>query len=262
MQSTDSTRSETEAERSRRRYAEGAWDNAPHGSRSRYSKGGCRCDECRAAEAQRGREKYARRRANGGRPDPGTIENTCSTCGTPFTAKRKRTYCTRACYLTAIGHAPKPDYWVHNAVRLTIYHRDGYRCQLCGDPIDMCADTNAPLRANPRPHRAPSTRRRRHRGQPQARPPTVQRHPRVRPSRLPPDQALTHPQEALGSSPQAPRAFPCPQIPPPLIKSSSPHGDPTQPGGVSLSPRGSEGRFLPGGDRLCLGSRSVRIGPR
>lgn len=126
-------------------YTEGAWANAPHGSRSRYAKGGCRCDECKTAAARRAREKYARRRANGGRPDPGNVENICATCGEHFTAKRKRTYCARPCYLIAIGSAPKPDYWVNNAIRLTVYHRDGYRCQLCGEPVDMCADTNAPL---------------------------------------------------------------------------------------------------------------------
>ena len=138
---------ETEAERTARRLKAGARAgvNAPHGSRSRYQKGGCRCDLCKFVEAKRGRDRYARRIASGGRGDAGRIQNICRTCGKHFATKRKRTYCGNDCYLLAIGNAPLRSWWISTGSRLMIYHRDGWRCQLCGDPVDMCAEPSAPI---------------------------------------------------------------------------------------------------------------------
>ncbi|WP_425313196.1 HNH endonuclease [Microbacterium esteraromaticum] len=135
---------ETEAERSARRYSEGAWANSPHGSASRYNKGGCRCEHCRTEANRRKREQYARRRAAGGQSQPGTIACVCRTCGTEFKSRKARSYCSRECYRNAVGTAPEHDWYISRGWRLFIYDRDGWRCQLCGDPVDMTADTHAP----------------------------------------------------------------------------------------------------------------------
>lgn len=138
------TDTETEAERSARRYADGAWANSPHGSASRYNKGGCRCDLCRTEANRRARERYARRKARGEHTHPGKVENTCRTCGKQFKTKAVRSYCSRACYRAAIGTAPDHDWYISRGWRLFIYDRDGWRCQLCGEPVDMTADPIAP----------------------------------------------------------------------------------------------------------------------
>ena len=136
---------ETEAERSARRMKAGAWVNAPHGSASRYKKGGCRCDLCRIAANRSKREQYARRVAAGLSGQAGKIESICRTCGVHFKFKRPRKYCGKDCYLLAIGTAPLSSWWISIGGRLAIYHRDGWRCQLCGEPVDMCAEPSAPL---------------------------------------------------------------------------------------------------------------------
>ena len=135
----------TEAERSARRLKAGAWVNAPHGSSSRYKKGGCRCEICRVAANLLSRERYARRREAGLSGVIGTVDCSCRTCGVSFKYKRVKKYCSNDCYLLAIGNAPLKSWWISTGGRLAIYHRDGWRCQLCGDPVDMCAEPSAPL---------------------------------------------------------------------------------------------------------------------
>lgn len=114
-----------------------------HGTPKGYQKG-CRCDPCREAENRRCRERYARRRAAGGYSDPGNVECTCLTCGREFKAGKLRSFCSRECYRNGVGTAPDHDWYISRGWRLFIYDRDGWRCQLCGEPVDMVADTTHP----------------------------------------------------------------------------------------------------------------------
>jgi 5-methylcytosine-specific restriction endonuclease McrA len=118
-----------------------------HGTRTGYEKRRCRCELCKAWSSARSRQRTAQRRSHGEQPDPGKVANVCRMCGTHFTSRRKQSYCNRDCYLSAIGTAPLTGWWVSTGRRLAIYHRDGYRCQLCGDPVDMCAEPNEPKAA-------------------------------------------------------------------------------------------------------------------
>ena len=138
-------RDETPAERERRRYAEGAHASAPHGTLRRYAKGKCRCEPCRLEGNRAGRERYARRKAAGLRGSMGNVENCCAMCGMDFKDKQKRVYCSMDCYRQAQGIAPIHGWWIHEGWRYKIYERDGWRCQLCGEPVDMCAPAHANL---------------------------------------------------------------------------------------------------------------------
>ncbi|WP_319805247.1 HNH endonuclease [Microbacterium sp. YJN-G] len=116
---------------------------ARHGTRNGYKKG-CRCDQCREAENRRSRERYARHRAAGGYSDPGNVECTCLACGRAFKSSRSRSFCSRECYRNGVGTAPEHDWYISRGWRLFIYDRDGWRCQLCGGPVDMVAETTDP----------------------------------------------------------------------------------------------------------------------
>lgn len=109
-----------------------------HGTWSCYNNAGCRCDECRAAANARSRERYARRKREG----LGRQSVTCQHCGQTVQRDRGKncTYCTRECYYAAIGSAQPTDWWIHRGWRYRIYERDGWRCQICNDPVDMTAE--------------------------------------------------------------------------------------------------------------------------
>ena len=104
-----------------------------------YTKG-CRCDMCREAQRVYMREYAARRRAEG-RPvqRPGDLRE-CDQCGSAFVARRDRPgrYCGVECAKIAQGwdEVPSPRFRPSLALRTSIYERDGWVCQLCGDPVD------------------------------------------------------------------------------------------------------------------------------
>lgn len=76
-----------------------------HGTRHAYRQRGCRCDECRAWNAG-SFNRYKRLRRDQGRPlDKGKN--------------------------------------IPAAIRLAVYERDGWTCQLCGQPTDPTAHPNA-----------------------------------------------------------------------------------------------------------------------
>lgn len=113
-----------------------------HGDEAMYSKRKCRCVVCREAQARRMREYAARRRAEG-RPiqRPGDPHE-CDQCGAVFIARRDRRaqsrYCGIECAKLAQGWdgSPSPRFRVSPSFRASIYERDGWVCQLCGDPVD------------------------------------------------------------------------------------------------------------------------------
>lgn len=89
---------------------------------------------------------------------PGRVENECKGCGRRFRCRRARSYCTMECYYVAIGSTPEESYWVNLRTRLAVYHRDGYRCQLCFEPVDMCADPGRDPRGPSLDHIIPRAR--------------------------------------------------------------------------------------------------------
>lgn len=114
---------------------------ARHGTDRRYASG-CRCDTCRSGKARSMREYAARRRA-AGRPiqRPGDLRE-CDHCSATFTARRDRRarsrYCGIECAKLAQGWdgSPSPRFRISPTLRTSIYERDGWVCQLCGDPVD------------------------------------------------------------------------------------------------------------------------------
>ena len=94
------------------------------GTASSYSKRGCRCDLCRAANTQAMREYTARRKAQGrplqqGRVRYKNFAHVCEWCGEPFESEaRVQRFCSRVCfglsnrrvYSTELVHVgPKPE---------------------------------------------------------------------------------------------------------------------------------------------------------
>jgi len=86
-----------------------------HGTRKSYRQRGCRCAECRAWAAKSIREYAASYRAETGRGLWGNYRK-------PTTSRH--------------GNA------VRRSVRLSIYERDEYVCQLCLELVDMDLDPN------------------------------------------------------------------------------------------------------------------------
>lgn len=115
----------------------------PHGSASTYKNHGCRCEPCRLAANAEKRKGYQRRKAEG----MGHRELVCEQCGSTYYRDKPTKYCGWDCYRLAKGRAPEHEFWINRDVRLAIYDRDGWRCKLCGEPLDMTAlptDPNAP----------------------------------------------------------------------------------------------------------------------
>lgn len=78
-----------------------------HGTTNEYRRHGCRCDECRSAVAKEHRQ-YAVRVAERE--------------GASLHRKYRR--------------EGSQDQFISRADRLSIYERDGWVCQLCGEPVD------------------------------------------------------------------------------------------------------------------------------
>ncbi len=79
--------------------------------------------------------------------NPGTsrqwINGTCRTCGKNFTAIRAASYMAHYCSKTCNAkrarterRARKRKAWVEEVWRSVVFERDGWICQLCGDPVD------------------------------------------------------------------------------------------------------------------------------
>lgn len=66
----------------------------------------------------------------------------CAWCGQPFTALAglRARYCSKRCLVKATKAKHDRRFRVSPRVRLMIYERDGWVCQLCGDPADRDAD--------------------------------------------------------------------------------------------------------------------------
>lgn len=80
------------------------------------------------------------------------VSGTCVECGTPFTGTRARRYCSQTCVNRAFNRRRVADGraadWrarrramekgakVSRGRRLDVLERDGYVCQLCGEPTD------------------------------------------------------------------------------------------------------------------------------
>ena len=90
---------------------------SPCGTIGRYQRG-CRCDDCRAANVAQVRAYQERYREVHG--------------VLPSTAYRR-----------ANGYGPV--YWVPAAVRVGVYERDGYVCQICDESTDPTAGPNDDL---------------------------------------------------------------------------------------------------------------------
>ena len=116
-----------------------------HGTEVMYNKGRCRCDLCRAAITEAMRE-YVARRAAEGRPIQHTRRHetrVCDQCGAEFTclAFKSTRYCSRTCVgLSQRFNIKRGSFSISRARRLAIYERDGWNCQICGEPTDPDAD--------------------------------------------------------------------------------------------------------------------------
>jgi hypothetical protein len=115
-----------------------------HGTRLMYRQRGCRCDECRAYQAESMRTYAAMVRERDGltptqkaRPRRNPLRG-CAVCGEPVPGKATSDRPTH--------NACRPEKsWV-NAIqisdrdRLAIYERDRWTCQLCRKPVDPTLD--------------------------------------------------------------------------------------------------------------------------
>lgn len=59
-------------------------------------------------------------------------QSTCIACDTTAWNRKRFLYCTPRCKRKATGRDTK---WISKAKRLEIYHRDGWVCQICFDPV-------------------------------------------------------------------------------------------------------------------------------
>lgn len=84
-------------------------------------------------------ELPARHPARQARRQPGIFTaGSCGWCGDWFTVAGRSTarYCSRRCWRKAAKARHERRFLVSPVVRLSIYERDGWICQLCFDPVD------------------------------------------------------------------------------------------------------------------------------
>lgn len=82
-----------------------------------------------------------------------TVRLECSSCGVAFERRRKDVYddgtpyCSYDCYneSRARDESAAPRGYISPSVRLAIYERDGWECQLCGEVVDRDADGRDPM---------------------------------------------------------------------------------------------------------------------
>lgn len=66
------------------------------------------------------------------------VSGPCAWCGTPYIGAHNATYCSKRCAQGASWkrrYDRRGDFKVPDRVRDAIYTRDGWHCQLCGDPV-------------------------------------------------------------------------------------------------------------------------------
>lgn len=121
------------------RNAGKAPSRAKHGTHRRYRLG-CRCDACRDTNNRNSRKYQAAARARGyERPDrPRRPEVMCVECGQPLLRRAPGAMTHKACR-TPMRWANEIQ--ISRGDRLAIYERDGWTCQLCGDPVDPNLNT-------------------------------------------------------------------------------------------------------------------------
>ena len=93
-----------------------------HGGPGMY-RSGCRCGECRTGQAARMRDWIERFKAEHG--------------VWPSTVYRRQ-------FKDLHGYWPSGD-WIDRESRIAIYERDGWACQICGDPVNVDVEWNGRL---------------------------------------------------------------------------------------------------------------------
>jgi hypothetical protein len=125
---------------------------ARHGTVSSYRRG-CRCDECKAAAAEKQRKYVARRKAAG---EPVVTKRrllaaACESCHVSFMARPDQPgrFCSMECAGNVHGvedSQSRPN--IPARVRREVYARDGHTCQLCAAPVRHDVDVNHPRYPN------------------------------------------------------------------------------------------------------------------
>lgn len=129
-----------------------------HGTAARY-KAGCRCSECKAYNNARAR-RLRKVRAEAGKPiTRPTVRRSCETCNLEFDARLDRVrlgkgrFCSVRCMditvngvdTSDVGWSRRARFRLSPVVRLSVYERDRWICQLCMEPVDVGADPNSDL---------------------------------------------------------------------------------------------------------------------
>lgn len=113
----------------------------------KFCKQGCKIGWHKKRELRRSRRRNAARAKakRSMRPGPSRrwIVGVCFGCNENFTAPRAaswdRHYCTKTCgnrHRRAERRARKKLAWVEEVRRPVVYERDGWVCQVCGDPVN------------------------------------------------------------------------------------------------------------------------------
>lgn len=104
---------------------------------------GCRCDECKRYNTERGREYRARRAAQGHPTYRFGPFRPCAYCGGDFQAKASRKFCSLDCYVRSqggeVGNPKRPAtrYWISDSARDAIFEAANYVCALCDEPMRL-----------------------------------------------------------------------------------------------------------------------------
>lgn len=118
-----------------------------HGTVTSYKRG-CKCEECRAANnaAAHAHINMVKER-DGVTPTqkyrPAKPKN-CATCGKKIAGRGVSIYCVQC----GAKERQRTSFYIRPADRLAIYERDGWVCQLCGDPVRRDVSGHHPLAAS------------------------------------------------------------------------------------------------------------------
>lgn len=126
-----------------------------HGTLGAYQKRGCRCTECRRANAVSGKDYAGRRRAAGNPvpPNRSTTPAICAQCGEPFSRRAdtpERKFCSRTCVGTsqrkAMDVTKTPPRWkaAKRALRRAAHGTTGKGRVWVQGPCLSCGESFAP----------------------------------------------------------------------------------------------------------------------